>query len=382
MRLLDRYVLITFVKNYLISFMVLVGLFITLDMVFNFDEFAEVQGRAADAGGGGASSLALLRNIVDFYAHQTFLIFAHLSGVIPVVAAAFTIVRLTRFNELTAVLAAGVPLLRVATPMIIVGVVLNLVLLPINQELIIPNMIPELTRKHDKIGQAPTSFPIRAMTDGQSALLVAGQYHPPDKQRGAWMEQVNVVTHDPEFQPVSLLTADRAEWDAAAGHWRLTNGHVVGGLLPHEVRTPPEPVDVYDSHITPDEIALYRSGDYINLLSTARINQLLERPQSYGTTDLLRVKHSRSTQWFLNVILLLLAMGCLLTRDPGRLKTGIMMTAVLVGLCMAAIFVSQQLAGTPQGDPTWADRWPAILAWAPILIFGPVAVWLLDRVRT
>ena len=37
MKILDRYVLFTFIKNYLISFMVLIGLYIVMDMVFNFD---------------------------------------------------------------------------------------------------------------------------------------------------------------------------------------------------------------------------------------------------------------------------------------------------------------------------------------------------------
>src|SRR5205814_5273229 len=46
MKILDRYVLITFAKNYLISLMVLLGLYVVLDMVFNFDELAEVQQKA------------------------------------------------------------------------------------------------------------------------------------------------------------------------------------------------------------------------------------------------------------------------------------------------------------------------------------------------
>ena len=46
MKILDRHVLLSFLKNYLISFMVLIGLFVTLDMVFQFDEFAKV-GRKA-----------------------------------------------------------------------------------------------------------------------------------------------------------------------------------------------------------------------------------------------------------------------------------------------------------------------------------------------
>src|SRR3954468_7335383 len=101
MKILDRYVLVSFLKNYLISFMVLIGLYIVLDMVFNFDELAEVQNKAA-AAGGVESVLAMMRAIGDYYFFQTFRIFVHLSGIIPIVAAAFTLIRMTRFNELTA----------------------------------------------------------------------------------------------------------------------------------------------------------------------------------------------------------------------------------------------------------------------------------------
>ena len=43
MRILDRYVLKTFLKNYLISLMVLVGMYIVLDMVFNFGDLVDVK---------------------------------------------------------------------------------------------------------------------------------------------------------------------------------------------------------------------------------------------------------------------------------------------------------------------------------------------------
>ena len=42
MKILDRYVISTFLKNYLIAFFVLIGMYVTLDMVFNFDELVQV----------------------------------------------------------------------------------------------------------------------------------------------------------------------------------------------------------------------------------------------------------------------------------------------------------------------------------------------------
>src|SRR3954462_12328144 len=95
MKILDRYVLLTFLKNYLISFMVLIGLFIVLHLVFNFDELFEAQSKTGPTTGLG-SFLTVLYIIWDYYFYQVFLIYAQLSGVIAVVAAAFTFVRFSR----------------------------------------------------------------------------------------------------------------------------------------------------------------------------------------------------------------------------------------------------------------------------------------------
>ena len=381
MKILDRHVLASFLKNYLISFMVLIGLYVVLDMVFAFDEFAEVQDKVGGSGG-AESAFAVVRHIGRYYFYHSFLIYVFLAGVIPVVAAAFTIIRLTRFNELTAVLAAGVPLLRLAAPIILAGFVLNIVLLPLDQELLIPRIIPQLTKKHDQTDMESNWFPVKAMQDGQNRLLVAARYDPPDGERPAAMTELSVIERDDELRPIAHVAAERAVWDDAAQSWKLTNGRIVRGLLPRERRTPEEPIDEYKGTITPEEIALYRSGDYVELLPTSRINQLLAREESYGVTDLQRVKHTRFTLPFLNFVLLLLAVACLLTRDPSAIKGNLMRCAALVGACMTATFLSQQLAGHPQGGPEWQTHWPAIMAWLPLLIFGPIAVWLLDRVKT
>ena len=383
MKILDRYILVSFLKNYLISFMVLIGLYIVLDMVFNFDELAEYRAHI-EPGSGVAGVLELLWAIGDYYFYQTFRIFSHLAGIIPVVAAAFTLIRFTRFNELTAQLAAGIPLFRIAAPIIFAALLLNLVLLPIDQELIIPQIIPKLTRKHDQLHTGGgRTFAIHAMQDDANGLLNAGRYHPEGATGPPWMEQVDVVEVDENFVPIAHIRADRGDWDPNRRQWKLTNGLRTTGLAPNveDTGVSTQPWPVYRSSITPDEIALYQSGEYVELLPTSRITMLLQRPKSYGTLSLLRVKHTRLTQWLMNFILVMLAIPCLVTREPGRIKQGIAVCVALCGACLGTIFLSYQLAGTPPSGPQWADRWPAIMAWMPIFIFGPIAVWLLDRMH-
>ena len=381
MKILDRYILVSFLKNYLISFMVLIGLYVVLDMVFNFDELAEYRDHI-DAGGGVAGVLSLMRAIGDYYFFQCFRIFAHLSGIIPIVAAAFTLIRFTRFNELTAQLAAGIPLLRMAAPIVIAAVVLNGLLI-VDQEVVIPRIIPKLTRKHDQLHTgAGRTFAIHAMQDDRNGLLNAGRFYPESDNGPAWMEHVDVVEVDDKFTPVAHIRADRGEWDARGKQWKLTNGRRVTGLAPNieDTGIVSQAWPVYRSSITPDEIALYQSGEYVELLPSKRITMLLERPKSYGATDLQRVKHSRITTWIMNLVLVLLAIACVMTREPGRVKQGIAACVAVCGACLGTIFLCYQLAGTPPTGAQWADLWPAIMTWMPIFIFFPLAIFLLDRV--
>jgi len=480
MRILDRYVLASFLKNYFISFFVLVGMYVVLDMVFNFDDFV--------AAGDAQSAWQTILSIGDFYFYQAFLIFVHLSGIIPVVAAAFTLMRFSRNNEVSALLAAGVPLLRVAAPIIIVSVLLNALVL-VDTEMVIPQMIPKLNRKHEDVRASYNinrPFPLR-MFDDQHNLITAGKYIPRTKSEPAQMENITVILRNAQFQPIGRLTAesslwdsrskswhlihgsiaknptpgqhrsaadafeyagltpdeittyharsakgfniramedqdkdllcaarylpawgdapptmeyvdiifrdpetlmptshlaaDQAYWDDAHNRWILVNGVLARGLLPDQPHPPEERKSAYQSNITPDEIGLYRSREFVEFLPTSRINQILAGHNNYGVYDLLRVKHFRFTQPLVNVILLLMAIPCVLLREPGQLKIAATKCLVLIGMCMGVVFLAQQMAGNPPTGPM-ATNWSALMAWMPIFMFAPLSLMMMERVKT
>lgn len=376
MKILTRYILFSYLRNYLISLFVLIGLYVVLDMIFNFDEFA-----VSREGAGGA--LTAVTNIASYYFFQSFRIFAQLSGVIPVVAAAFTFLRFSRFNELTAMMAAGMHLVRVAVPAIIVAVIVSLLLPLINQELIIPNIIDHLTRdRGDYVEQRQKAQSIQGMQDQNGGVLSAARYEPPAPGRTAVMEHLSVLIVNADATAAELITADRATFDPQTQSWILENGLHTTGLSPGSRGRRTQPIDVYSSNVTPEEIALFRSSDYVELLSTARINELLQRTQVYGTNDLLRVKHQRLAQLMLNIIMVLLAISSVLIREQGQLKWAVSKCVILVGACMAMIFICQAIAPHPPAGPGWTDRWPALMAWLPIFVFGPLSVFLIDRVKT
>ncbi|MGC4031010.1 MAG: LptF/LptG family permease [Tepidisphaeraceae bacterium] len=372
MKILTRYILFNYLRNYLISLFVLIGLYIVLDMVFNFDDFAVSRE--------GAGALDAVRNIASYYFYQSFRIFAQLSGVIPVAAAAFTFLRLSRFNELTAMMAAGMHLVRVAAPAIIAAVIVSLVLPLLNQELVIPAIIPQLSRARsaDYDGQQKANA-IQNLQDDSGGLLFASDYKAPSSHGPAVMEKVTVLQLTDDFDLHACLTAEKAVFNSRTKAWDLEGGQLTTDLM-NRRRHNVNAIE-YRSNVTPEEIALFKSGSYVDLLSTPRINELLQRTQVYGTNSLMRVKHARLAQLLLNIIMVLLCISSVLIREQGQLKYAMVKCIVLVGSCMITIFICQTIADLPP-DPNWADKWPALMAWVPIFVFGPLSVFLLDRVKT
>ncbi len=381
MRLLDRYVLKSFLYNYLISFVVLVGMYIVLDMVFKLDDIVEVKNQAAASESG--SVFTVFRDLLDYYFYQMFPFFINLSPIIPVAAAAFTLVRLTRTNELVAMLAAGVPLLRIAAPIVLSCVVMT-GLVAIVQEGIVPNIIPKLTRQTSDMGrETGKAFRVDSLQDARGNILRAARFVPGSSLNRPQIIELDVIFRNDQRQPTHHLRADRAEWDADKKSWKLTHGEFTQGLLPEETRSAATPAAEYTSSITPDEIALYRSRSYVDLLSTARINELLASPGGYGITDLLRVKHFRFTQYvFNNWLIVLLAIPCVMTREPTQLKRGVLKCMVYTGAFLGTVFMAQQLAGHPPEWFVWQQQWPALLAWMPTVIFFPLALVMLGRMET
>lgn len=379
---IDKYVLWSFAKNYLISLFTLIALYIVLDMVFNFDEFVQVNGR--NAGSEEATgTLQTLKVIADYYFFQSFRIFNVLAGVIPVVATAFTLMRMSRFNELAALLAAGVQLGRVAAPIIVASLVINGGLLFVNQEIVVPRLIDKLSRQRGDTEGGLENRWLRAMSLGENShsVLFGGRYTPPrGPQQPATIEKLNVITTDPD-RPATNLVAERATFDTSTREWNLEAGALhtlaarAGGA---------EPVATFPGDaVNPETIALFVSrGEFVDLLSSARIRELLQSGTAVGRIDLMRVRDARWANYLLNLILVLLAIPCVLTREPTQLRTATARIFVLIGACMATIFITQNMAGRPPGDPQLASVWPALMAWLPIFIFGPIAIWMLDRLKT
>ena len=357
---LDRYIVRSFLINYVIALAVLVSMYVVLDLFVNFDEFTEEGLPAAQVAG----------NIASFYGYNLFLYFAQLSGVITLFASACTLARMQRSNELTAILAAGTSLYRVAVPVVIAGVLMNVMLIA-DQEFIIPRFAHKLARPHDDV-EGRRTYPVWFVRDDENGALVSAvRFNPRDRM----LHRMIVIKHDADGLGSEIIQADRAVYDDRAGQWNLERGtrmHWSTG----DMRARPEGderVAAYRSQLTPDDLLLRQAAQWVQFLPIRQMDRLAREPGQQAAR-ILQVKHTRFTEPFVNMLLLLLGVPFFLNREPTRVLINGGLCLLVTGLCFVVAFLGQHVISLPS--------YPALPAWLPIMVFGPVAVWFLDSVRT
>ncbi|MCX5634479.1 MAG: LptF/LptG family permease [Planctomycetota bacterium] len=312
MKILDKYIAKNFLVGYAIAFCVLIGLRIIIDLFVNLDEFTE----HADIG-----TIAIIKNIFLYYTLNTTLYFRDFAGMIIVVAAAFSLGKLVRHNELVAVMASGVSLKRVIVPILVLSIMLTGVLI-VDQELLIPPLSDQLVRGQDAL-PVQERYEVWFISDKNGSLICAKQfdvktatlYNPTIITR--WMKDKSIV-----WDVTGRIDAERAAYNQTTGKWDLTGGRFTEK----------------DSKST-----------------------------------------ARSTEPVINLIMLLVSLPVLVCRDPKLMKSAVMISFATTGACLIFNFVCKMLATE---EVIFSRVMPELWAWLPIFIFLPIAFLELDSMKT
>ncbi|MCE5279326.1 MAG: LptF/LptG family permease [Planctomycetaceae bacterium] len=486
MKILDRYIVRTFLTTTFMWFVVMMSLRIVIDLFINLDEF--------NKGSGGVS--ATLGRAMEYYSAWSTVYFQQLGKAIIVFGALTTLYTMNRTNELTAILASGRSLHRVILPIILCALGLSGLNI-INQEIVIPPLGPLLSADRDSFSENKLlqvfltpdgsnstwyssefdaltgvmanplvvlredanddkrpDFRGLAMISGQSAksgqleLLrpdpaaagevltgwfiaggkltsyrtsgnpmqlansqaivtsvtakpyldhlvksMDGRALPPAKDAGymrnakglSLVERVDALSNmhvrarefvsgaaavakdrpsilvKPQFifrggadnRILAVITADRAVEDQG-GQWTLTGGSV---FCP--------------SDLTSKELQLRQNTRWLDYLSTAQLGAMLESGALPNLTRrAMLTKHLRFAEPFNSLILLLLVVPFMLSRERNLKASTLLGVTMGVGF-YAFIYICQ-----------YAALSPTLTAWLPVLLFGPVAVVMLDSVKT
>ena len=365
MKILDRYVAKNFMIGYAIAFCVLIGLRIIIDLFVNLDEFTE----HADLG-----ALAVIKNILIFYGLNSTLYFRDFAGMIAVVAATSSLGKMVRSNELVAVMASGVSLKRVIAPVVILALLLT-ALLVIDQEFIIPPLGNKLVRSQDDIpGQE--SYDVRFISDENGSLILSQRF---DVETSTLHNPTIVIRKKKSDSAIWEVTgwtsANKMVYNPKAGSWDLINGR----FTQKGYKTGPKPITVYASDLIPQDIPVRRKSEYKTLLSWRQLAVLARQGAKISDqAQLQSQKHFRVTEPIINMTMLMVCLPVLVCRDPKSMKSAVMISFAMVGICFITTFICKMLATEAIFDRVIPELW----AWIPVFIFVPIAFIELDSMKT
>jgi lipopolysaccharide export system permease protein len=364
MTTLDRMFLVSFFRSYAIVWTSLISLYVVIDLFTNIDDFGKP--------GGGLRSV--VEHIVAYYGHKIAQIFDLMAEAITLMAAMFSVAWLQRNNELLPQLSAGIPTRRVIRP-ILIGAAATLALGPINKELVIPRIADELMKNRDD-------------REGSKAMVLMGAYDP----SGVHIEGMAGFRKDrriikfyatfPESSPNGMfhLAAEEAQY-VPPGDGAETGGWVLKKTDPEVIdRAPPNLVMLDPGRFflkTPDTDfdAVSRGATWYMFASTAKLRELLERPEPRRQAKIAVEFHRRITRPVTGALLVLLGLAVIL-QNPNR------HVFISTGFCLSfcAAFFALDLGCKFLGNNDYVS--PPLAAWLPVLIFGPITLAAFDAIHT
>lgn len=373
MNIIDRYMLRQFFKTFLICFLSLMGLYVVIECSTNMEEFL----RCGEKMGG------VLKLIGRFYSYRTFAFFDHLNSVLVLISVMFTVSWLQRYNEMTALMAAGVSRIRVVMPLIVAAVIVSL-LAAANREFIIPRFRDELSRQpKDLIGDHAQT--VLAKIDNQTDVLIGGKAtYAVDKR----IEQPNFRMPLPLKQYGKQVQAENA-------YYKPPQGDRPGGYLFDKVREPkhldtrpsllwagrPVLITPHDrpEWLKPDQCFIASDLDFDQFTGGSGFKQFSSTAQliaglnnssvGYGA-DVRVAVHARIVQPFLDITLLFLGLPLVARRESHNVFLAIGMCIGITSVFLLTVFTLRYLGGSS----TLIN--PALAAWLPLIIFIPPAVGL------
>jgi lipopolysaccharide export system permease protein len=359
---------IAFIKSYLICMVSTLSLYVIVDLFTNIDDFF-----LKDRNG-----LQILQHIFNYYGYRTIQYYDRLCEAISLLAAMFTVAWTQRNNELIPMLSAGVSTHRYLRP-IFAGSALMLALGVINQEYLIPAVAPALVTDRDD-------------PEGTNALVVQGCFDPNRVHIDGYKATRKSQTVDKFFVTLPVgprsemkhLSAEHARYIPPIEDERLSGGWMLTGTTPNELAPDSYDKDIiemvdpgrYFLHVREATFDRVTQGQKTQAYaSTSTLNTLMQRTDVGRMNNLAVTYHMRMTRPFVGMLLVVMGLSIIL-RDQTR------HVLISAGLClgMCAAFFAVVFGGKFLGTADYLS--PALAAWLPVLMFGPISVALYDAIHT
>jgi lipopolysaccharide export system permease protein len=226
MRIIDRYVLKHFIGPFIFCLLIFVLLYVVIDLFDNLNEMIE-------------NNVDLLI-LLPYYLNFVPLILVQMVPIAVLIAIMYSLGTFNRYNELLAMQASGISLLRILTPLIATGFLISVVILIINDRVVPLTIVNASEIKEGKIETAKIKKKRRkgekileniAFYGEGNKIIYARRYYVYKSK----IEEIIIHDQDENQNIVSKATAQEAEWKGVGWlgrnvmFFRLGNsGRIVG----------------------------------------------------------------------------------------------------------------------------------------------------------
>lgn len=376
MTIFDRYVAWHFVRVFAICFLSFAGLFTVLDAFQNLDSFFEY----------GEKHGSLATTMLSYYGYRSLAVFEASASVLTLAAVMFTTAWLQRHNEMTAMMAAGVPKRRILAPLFASAVAASLGTATV-RELWLPKVRHEagIGRNAQDLG-GKTSTPIAPLVDLETRVRIAGD---------SAIASKNTIVNPRFTVPACDAWAGGDLVGESAVNLPPRGGLPAGYLLrgaapPTSSRSPLKIGDrpvvwtaSSSDRLAADEVFVASrvvlsqlTGDWTfrKYASTRELARALASPSLRFSEELAAAVHGRIVQPLLDATLVLL--GLPLVLQTGRNRS--IFTAIGQAILLIAAFVGATIAGQELARQNYLS--PTLGAWLPLFLFAPAAAMLSDPI--
>ncbi len=366
-KIIDRQMIQGYFKAYFVCLTSLLSLYVVVDLFNHLDDFTRKN----------STFLNVLKHIGSYYGYQITQIFDRLCEAIILLAAMFTVTWMQRCNEQIPLLSAGISTRRIVLPVLICAwSMLSLAVL--NQELVIPRIANRLI--FDKTDPG-----------GDKELTVKGAYEPNLIHiTGEYANRRDQVVRNFQCLIPESVANQQIHLTAKEAHYINNGPNQKGWEL---IQTRPADLSEYAAWenakiLEVRDVGRYflhtrevdfdtvtRPNNWFQFASTYRLYEELQKPESTRLAAMAVLFHTRLTRPLLGMLLVFLGLSVIL-RDQNR---NVILSA---GSCLmlCGVFFLCSYGCKMLGENDYLT--PALAAWLPLLVFGPLALVFFDAVHT
>jgi lipopolysaccharide export system permease protein len=356
MRIHDRYVLGDFWRNLAVGLLAFTVIYVTVDVTEQINIYVDNHARFSD--------------VALFYAFKIPWILALIMPVSVLLAAVFSLGKLSKQNELTAFISSGTPLVRVALPIIVSAFAISFVVMAFGEY-----VVPDANRKSVKIRRVN----IEKVKEADTSRYRSNVHYQGEQGRTYYAETydvmlkalMNVILY--EYREGNLerrIDARKAFWDGS--EWIFVDGAVrdfaneketiaTFAKLPMK-ELPERPEDFSKEDIAPEEMNFRQLGVYIDKLA-----------RSGGPVDKYRVDlYFKFSFPFTSLIFAMIGAALSSAKRKPSMATGFGLTLLISFTYYGVLRIGQGLGHSGVIDPL-------VGAWMGNIVFVVVGGMLLYR---